>query len=132
MSAMGESEMVERRAPARRSSAQAQLDTRAIELAAATDARQEAHEQVCSERYRNIEANSMRTEAAIQTLNNDAKSAIDKVRQQQDDNHRENSAKLDGLINKQAGANGVWATATKAAQIILMVATLCLTIVWHR
>lgn len=88
------------------------------------------HMALDTERFDNLRSDVTELKGEVRRLNDDAKEAIDEVRKQQADNHKENSEKLAELIHKQAGANGAWAMAAKWLPILFAAATLA--IVWLR
>jgi len=95
--------MAEARA-GRRQSPQAQLDMSAFEKAVAADqkatkveAELAAHERICSERYKLLDANVADVKSDIRMLNDDAKHAIDEVRKQQEEHHKSNKTDLQTL-----------------------------------
>lgn len=124
--------MAERRTPARRASPQAGIETRAIEIASAADARQEAHEQVCAERYGNIKTDITELKADVKELSRDARNAIDELAKKQEGYHRTNSEALAQIVAKQAGERSAMGFVLKNLPLLMMAATLALTIAWHK
>lgn len=115
-----------------RLSPQTQIETRALEIVSEMRGDLAGHKEVDAIQFANVRAELTEIKSDIKTLNDDAKKGLDDVRKQQADNHRENSEKLAELINKQAGASGVWALVMKWLPVLMMAATLALTVAWHK
>lgn len=92
----------------------------------------EAHEQVCTERYGNIKTDITEVKADIKDLSRDARNAIDELARKQEGYHRTNSEALAQIVAKSAGERGAIGVALKNLPLLLMVATLILTIAWHK
>lgn len=80
--------MVERRAP------QTAIDTTALEKASALEARVDGHEDLCTERFKNLAADIAGVKGDIQQLNEDASDRLDKLDAKQETNHRSNAETL--------------------------------------
>lgn len=129
----GESKMVERA-----TTPQARVNTRALEIASRADARMDAHEQVCTERYKNLADQFGDVKGDIKELGDDAKAAIGVVSDRQDNNHRTNTEQLSKITEalnqltqkvavgqgKLDGANGAGAFLLKVLPILLATSTL--------
>jgi len=133
MPARGES-MSERRAVSavRRLPAQEQVETRAVEIASRAEARPEAHEEICAERYGNIKTDITELKADVKELSRDARSAIDELAKKQEGYHRTNSEALAQIVAKSAGERGAIGVVLKNLPLLLTAAMLILTIVWHK
>lgn len=138
MKPSSESKMTERRTTTRRAAPQAQIETRAIEIASAADARLDGHEDLCTERFKNLSED-------IKQLSGDAKAAISELSSRQDNNHRTNTDALREVAStladlsqkvavgqgKADGANGAGGIILKLAPIIMMAIMLVLTWMKH-
>lgn len=137
MLAPRESEMSERRAVAvRRIPAQEQVETRAVEIASRTDARLDGHEDLCTERFKNLDAKVDGVKEDIQRLNDDAKNAITEQGVKQESYHKSNAETLAGLkaalaalTSERSGARGMWSTLAEVVKIAVPLGTLAF-LIW--
>lgn len=106
---------------------QRQLDTRALEKASAVEARQEAHEDICGERYKNIESKFADLKAENQSNHRDNIETLKAIK----DELSAATKALAAINGSQTGRSSFGVTLGQWVAIAIAVAAVAVNIAYH-